>query len=216
QRRGDHARILPILEWVRGRSEVDVADVLGLVARQAVARCLDRHGDRVFVPVGHRALALGEAAQPGGEPLVGVVHRLTAEAQTRHIGPIGHDSDHARLPPDYKRSFTKSLARQPGRGKRYYRYSELSAGLRNHRRQLAEEIAIAGIRRDVQEALAVALLDPRLDRDDLALARLRQGLGDGLGFRQQFEVLGRGMHQGAPAGLRLVDRRLWIDPDRLD
>ena len=48
----------------------------------------------VLVPVGHRALALGEAAQAGGEPLVGVVHGLTAETQARHIGPIGHDSDH--------------------------------------------------------------------------------------------------------------------------
>src|SRR5690348_5891049 len=119
-------------------------------------------------------------------------------------------------PPNYKRSFTKSLARQPGRGKQHYRLSELSTDLRNHWWKLAEQVAIAGVRRDVQEALAVALFDPRLDRDNLALARLRQGLGDGLGFRQQFEVLGRGMHQGAAAGLGLVDRRLRIDPNRFD
>src|SRR6266853_261417 len=40
QRRADHAGILTILERMGRRGEVDVADVLGLVARQAVARGL--------------------------------------------------------------------------------------------------------------------------------------------------------------------------------
>ncbi len=37
---------------------------------------------------------LARAAQACGEPLVGVVDCLTVEAQARHIGPVGHDSDH--------------------------------------------------------------------------------------------------------------------------
>ncbi len=94
ERRADHAGILAILERMGRRGEVDVADVLRLVAGQAVTRRLDRHGNRVLVPVGHRTLALGEPAQARGEPLVGLVHGLPVETQARHIGAIGHDSDH--------------------------------------------------------------------------------------------------------------------------
>ncbi len=94
ERGADDAGVLAILEGMRRRGEVEAAHVGRLVAGQAIARGLDRHGDRILVPVGHRALALGEAAQAGGEPLVGVVDGLTVEAQARHIGPIGHDSDH--------------------------------------------------------------------------------------------------------------------------
>ena len=97
ERGADDAGVLAILEGMRGRGEVDVAHVGSVVAGQAVARCLDRHGDRILVPVGHRALALGEAAQAGGEPLVGVVDGLTVEAQARDIGSEGHDSDHSCL-----------------------------------------------------------------------------------------------------------------------
>ena len=99
QRRADDAGILAILEGMGGRGEVEAAHVLGLVAGEAIARGLDGHGDRILVPVGHRALALGEAAQAGGKPLVGVVDGLTVETQARHIGAIGDDSDHSDFLP---------------------------------------------------------------------------------------------------------------------
>src|SRR5258708_4253913 len=49
--------------------------------------------------------------------------------------------------------------------------TELSSGLRNPalRRHLPDEIAIAGIGREMQEAFAVARLDPGLHVDGLAL-----------------------------------------------
>ena len=107
ERGADDAGVLAILEGMRRRGEVEAAHVGRGVAGQAIARGLDRHGDRILVPVGHRALALGEAAQAGGEPLVGVVDGLTAEAQARDIGAIGHDSDHCAFPPLYERAFIR-------------------------------------------------------------------------------------------------------------
>ena len=159
QRRADDAGILAILERMRRRGEVDVADVLGLVAGQAVARRLDRHGDRVLVPVGHRALALGEAAQAGGEPLVGVVDGLTVETKARHIGAIGHDSDHrsssstwSDLTPVHERAFMGSLlARSPGPGEPLFFMAALDSrnylpvcGTPPGRRHFANEVAITG------------------------------------------------------------------------
>ena len=113
---------------------------VGLVAGQAVARRLDRHGDRILVPVGHRALALGEATQAGGEPLVGVVDGLTLQAQARHIGPIGHDSDHCAFPPLYERAFIGwLLARRTGAGEMDLimadKTVELGFGVQNYVRQ---------------------------------------------------------------------------------
>src|SRR5213078_4727016 len=53
---------------------------------------------------------------------------------------------------------------------------------RRYRRHLAEEIAVTRPFRNVQEALAVACLDPRLDGDDLALGRLADRAGHRAAF----------------------------------
>lgn len=95
--------------------------------------------------------------------------------------------------------------------------AELPSGLRNNARlsrHLAHEIAVAGVGRDVEVALAVLGLDPGLDRDDLALGRLGERPGDGATLGEQLEILLRGMDQRALARLGLVDRLLRTDPDR--
>jgi hypothetical protein len=100
QRRADDAGILAILKGC-GRGEVDGLVVFGLVAGQAVARRLDRHGDRILVPVGHRAFALGLAAKAGREPFVRIVDRLAVEPQARQQAPKADDADHSCLSSDY-------------------------------------------------------------------------------------------------------------------
>src|SRR6185437_16669722 len=87
--------------------------------------------------------------------------------------------------------------------------TELPSGLRNAlrrclRRHLAHQIAIPRPFRNVQETLAVALLDPGLDGDDRALAGLAERAGHGAALDQQLEVLGRGMDQRALAAGGLV------------
>src|SRR5258708_656698 len=96
--------------------------------------------------------------------------------------------------------------------------TELPSGLRNpcSRRHLAEQIAVPGALGDVQEALAVARLDPGLDGDDLALARLADGADHGLALRQQLEILERRVHERAPPRGSLVDRLLRLEPYRVD
>ena len=86
--------------------------------------------------------------------------------------------------------------------------AQRAASLADVRRHLPHQIAVAGIRRDVEEAFAVAVLDPGLDGDDLAFGGLRDRAGDGDAFGQKLEVLGRGVDQGAAAGGGLVDRLL--------
>src|SRR5258708_38451027 len=96
--------------------------------------------------------------------------------------------------------------------------TELPSGLRNPCSgwHLADQIAVPGALGDVQEALAVARLDPGLDGDDLALARLADRADHRVALGQQLEVLQRGMDQRALAGLRLIDRLLRADPHRVD
>src|SRR5437868_12380540 len=86
--------------------------------------------------------------------------------------------------------------------------TELPSGLRNApcRRHLAEEIAVTRPFRDVQEALAVARLDPGLDGDDLALGRLADRANHGSAFDQQLQILESGVHQRPLARIGFVDR----------
>src|SRR3990167_10041341 len=96
--------------------------------------------------------------------------------------------------------------------------AKLSSGLRNCirlSRHLADEIAVAGVRRDMEIALAVLGLDPRLNGDDLAVGCLSKGAGNSAALGQQLEILLSRMDQGAPAGLGLIDCLLGTDPDRV-
>jgi len=63
ERGGDDGGILPVVEGMRRRGERQRADRGTLDAAQAIARRLDRHRDRVLVPVCHRALAAREALE---------------------------------------------------------------------------------------------------------------------------------------------------------
>ena len=65
---------------------------------QRIRAGLGGHGDGVLVPVAHGLLALGEPAQAGIEPGVGVCDHLFLQPRSRQIGAVGSDADHSQSP----------------------------------------------------------------------------------------------------------------------
>ena len=89
---GHDARVLAVLERQGGRREHDLHDPVPPAPREAVARGLDRHRDRVLVPAGDGALAPAERFQRGVEPRVGLGNRRALQAQPRDIAAEGVDA----------------------------------------------------------------------------------------------------------------------------
>ena len=115
--------VLSVLERQRGRGEENLRDPVPPAMREAVARGLDRHRDRVLVPAGDRALAPAERLEGGVEPCVGSGDRRALQAQPRNIAAEGVDAGahrpalacHRRAAPDVSTPGRCTARRRCGR-----------------------------------------------------------------------------------------------------
>src|SRR3972149_4862388 len=89
----DDARVQPVLERKRGRGKLHRAYLIPGESGQAVARRLDCHGHRVFVPVAHRALGLGLAPERGVEPCVRISDGFARETAPRNVRAVSKNTD---------------------------------------------------------------------------------------------------------------------------
>jgi hypothetical protein len=95
---GEDHRVLAVGERQRGRCQQQRRRRLAGGTAQGIRAGLGGHGDGVLVPVAHGLLALGEPAQAGIEPGVGVRDHLLLQSRARQIGAVGCDADHSQSP----------------------------------------------------------------------------------------------------------------------
>jgi hypothetical protein len=95
-RRGDDAGVQALGERQRGRGERELPGCDRRARALQLASGLDRHGDRVFVPVGDRPLALGERTQAGRHPEMPGEHLAALEAPARHVSCAGQEAVRGR------------------------------------------------------------------------------------------------------------------------
>ena len=114
---GDNTGVLTVLKRQGRRGEEDLRDTVTSAPPQAVARRLDRHRDRILVPVRDGALAASECHEGGVEPGVGLGNRSALQTQPRDVAAEGVDAGaHRRALP---RSRGAALVTsRPGRGAR--------------------------------------------------------------------------------------------------
>ena len=92
QRLDHHAGVLAVLERQGGGREEDLRDPVPAALRETVARSLDRHRDRILVPVRDGPLAASERHQRGAEPRVGLGDRPALQAQPGDVAAEGVDA----------------------------------------------------------------------------------------------------------------------------
>jgi hypothetical protein len=76
-----------------------MADASAVGAIEAIARGFDRQSYRVLVPVGHRALALGQSGEARVGPFVGLDDHRALQPPARDIGAKSGNADHAEALP---------------------------------------------------------------------------------------------------------------------
>jgi hypothetical protein len=98
QRLLDDTAVEPIVERRRRRGKIQHPDVVTLTRAQAIARRLDRHGDRILVPIADGALRFGLGLQGRIGPAIGIDDRLAAQSQPRDIAAERTDTHHGWPP----------------------------------------------------------------------------------------------------------------------
>ena len=96
---GDDAGVEAVAEREGGGGKLQRLEGRAIEPRQAIARGLDGHRDRVLVPIADGALAFRLGLQGGIEPAVGSDGGLTLQAQARNVGAEGKDAGHALVSP---------------------------------------------------------------------------------------------------------------------
>ena len=93
---GRNASILPVLKGGAGGGKEDRIDMRPVFqrvgGRKAVPPRFHRHGDRVFIPIGHRAFA--NPARARREPGIGGSNRLALQPAQRNVSPVSGNPCH--------------------------------------------------------------------------------------------------------------------------
>ncbi|MDT4838505.1 hypothetical protein FQZ97_722630 [compost metagenome] len=99
QRLRHYSGIQTLGERQAARGEQQLAHAsLTILTAQRITRCGNRHGDAVFIPIGHGPMPFALALQLGGIPGIGFHDCLPAQAQARDVSAESGDTDaHSEL-----------------------------------------------------------------------------------------------------------------------